>query len=700
MNALKIIKRVWQALPLSDHARWRITVLVLEPILPFIRGSVIHTAYLREKEWQQKCIRPFYGDPFPTLPPQEKPDVFFWGVIDWRFRIQRPQHLARGFAERGHRVFYISTTFVNTMCAGFELERMDDAGRLFNVRFHLKGRPRIYVAPPDQGDTRRLKASVTALLEWTGSRSVISIVQHPYWYELARALPNSRLIYDCLDHHDGFNNTGKDIAALELALLKDAEAVVTTSHWLYDIATTHNQNVVIVRNAAEYEFFSAPPASMFRDPQGRRVLGYYGAIAEWMDVDLLAKVARAFPDCLLLLVGADECGARQRLADLPNVHFTGEVKYTELPHYLYGMHVCLLPFRVTPLTLATNPVKVYEYLAAGKPVVAINLPEMAQFGEWVATAVAHGEFIAKVGEALHKVDDVDAAEVRQRYAAEHSWHHRVEAFAEVVSRLPQPCASIIVVTYNNLDLTQACLSSLEQFTDYRKFEIIVVDNASGDGTPDFLRQWAEGVPDRKVILNMKNWGFAAANNQGLAVARGEYLVLLNNDTEVTPGWLFTLMNHLRADPSVGMVGPVTNNIGNEARIKIRYRNSEEMRRKARAYTLRHIGKTFPIRTLAFFCVMMPRQVYEKVGPLDEAYGLGFFEDDDYCRRVEQAGWQLVCAEDVFIHHHLSASFNKLGAGRRELLEKNRKIYEAKWGSWKPHSHRSRGLAASVLGKLL
>jgi len=103
--------------------------------------------------------------------------------------------------------------------------------------------------------------------------------------------------------------------------------------------------------------------------------------------------------------------------------------------------------------------------------------------------------------------------------------------------------------------------------------------------------------------------------------------------------------------------------------------------------LQHLGETFSIRTLAFFCVMMPRKVYEQVGPLDEAYGLGFYEDDDYCRRVEQAGWRLECAEDVFIHHHLSASFNKLGKGRKELLERNRKIYEAKWGAWVPHRQR-------------
>lgn len=690
MNILKLIKRAWNNLPLSDKNRWRVTRLLLEPALPFLKGSIIETAYLREKEWQSKKIRPFSGDPFPELPPASagKLDIIIWAVIDWRYRIQRPQHLARGFAERGHRVFYISTSFVNTRRPGFELESLDDAGRLYNVRFHLKGRPLVYMAPADQGDTAHLKASIASLLAWTNSQAIISILQHPYWLPLVRKLPNSHLIYDCLDHHEGFGNTGAGIAALEQSLLKEAEAVVTTSQFLYDLAATHNSNTALVRNAAEYDFFSKAPDSRYRAPEGQRVIGYYGAIAEWMDLDLLEKLARQYPDSLLLLVGADDCGtAHQRLSHLPNVLFTGEVLYQNLPYYLYGMDVCLLPFLVTPLTLATNPLKVYEYLSAGKPVVSVNLPEIAQFDGLIAAAENHDEFIARVGAALAAPQIPELAALRRAFAAQHTWPDRVSAFEDVFNQLPAPLASVIVVTYNNLELTQICLNSVENFSLYEKMEIIVVDNASTDGTHDYLTDWQSTRPHCKIVLNANNLGFAAANNQGLRLAQGEYLVLLNNDTEVTPGWLRTLMNHLRLDDSLGIIGPVTNNIGNEARIKISYKNAERMREKARAYTLRHIGETFPITTLAFFCVMMPRRTYEKVGPLDEEFGLGFFEDDDYCRRIEQAGLRIECAEDVFIHHHLAASFSKLGKGRQELLERNRKIYEAKWGPWTPHRHR-------------
>jgi len=176
MNALRLIKRFWQALPLSDYNRWRVTVVLLQPILPLIKGSVVANAYLREKEWQTKRIRPFYGDKLPLLPVQQAPDVFFWGVIDWRFRIQRPQHLATGFSRRGYRVFYISTSFVNTDKPGFEVEKMDLSGHLWNVRIHLQGRPRIYAAPPDRQDFQRIRSSIVSLLEWSKSNEIVSIV--------------------------------------------------------------------------------------------------------------------------------------------------------------------------------------------------------------------------------------------------------------------------------------------------------------------------------------------------------------------------------------------------------------------------------------------------------------------------------------------------------------------------------------------
>ena len=628
--------------------------------------------------------------PTAVLAPQSAgmEDVFVWAVIDWHFRLQRPQHLARYLAMEGRRVFYFTNNFINAAHPGFRVEDLGVEGRLFQVRLHVEGAPAFYWTPPSHEMLSQLRKSVATFLDWASSNGIVNLVQHSFWHQVACTLPNSRLIYDCMDHHEGFGNVSPEMLSLERALAENADLLVVTSQWLDDTLKDVNPHRQIIRNACQYEHFAEAPATRYQDPAGRKIIGYYGAIAEWFDLALVEAVSRTFPDCLVLLVGADTCSAQAALSACSNVAFTGEVPYSELPYYLYAFDVCLLPFHVIPLTLATNPVKLYEYLSAGKSVVAVDLPEMRQFGDLIRAAADHPAFLAKVQEALDAPASIEEISRRKAFAAEQTWGHRARQLVQAIDTCPEPTVSVVVLTYNNLEMTKACLHSLETLSDYPALEIIVVDNASSDGSPEYLRNWADRAPGRKLILNEDNKGFAAGNNQGLAVATGDYLVLLNNDTYVTPGWARTMTNHLRRDPSIGLLGPVTNNIGNEARINIHYTDMAEMHEAASRYTRQRIGQTFPIRTAAFFCVMIPRGLYERVGPLDEGFGRGFFEDDDYCRRVEQLGLRVACAEDVFIHHHLSASFNKLKDQERQaLFERNRVVYEAKWGKWIPHNYR-------------
>ncbi len=618
-------------------------------------------------------------------------DVFVWAVIDWHFRTQRPQHLARALADKGHRVFYVSNNFAPASGSGFSVDALDESGRLFQVHLNLEPAASIYAGMPEAGQVEALLASMAELLSWTCTRQSLSFVQHPFWSRLARSLPNTRIVYDCMDHHSGFDNNAGSIIAAESDLAKSADLVVVTSDWLLDEMRDKARAVALVRNAAEYAFFSKRPDVVFAAPERRRIIGYYGAIAEWFDVELVRKVARAQPDCLVLLVGADTAGAGSSLSDLPNVCLTGEVPYADLPYWLYAFDVCLLPFRVIPLTLATNPVKVYEYLAAGKPVVSVDLPEMTQFGDLVLTAGDHSEFVARVAASLVEAGPDDDSR-RRAFAAGQTWVHRAVALDTAVDAIVEPRVSVVVLAYNNLAYTEACLFSIEAYSDYSALEVIVVDNASTDGSREWFAQWErEGSAAghvRRVILNDSNAGFSGGNNVGLAAATGEVLVILNNDTYVTPGWVRTLCAHLHADPTLGLIGPVTNNIGNEAKIDIAYADMEGMIAAAGAYTRAHPGGETTLDTAAFFCVAMPRKIYEMVGGLDEAFGVGFFEDDDYCRRVSAAGYRVACAEDVFVHHHLSASFDALGAaGKGELFARNKAIYEAKWGMWRPHGYR-------------
>ncbi|MBN3782839.1 glycosyltransferase [Burkholderia sp. Ac-20345] len=629
--------------------------------------------------------------------PREKrllPDVFVFGIIDWHFRIQRPQHLAREFARAGHRVYYFTNHFEDSKELGFTVERLDESLPLYQVKLKVEGAPAIYFAAPTDQAIAQMLDGMTDFRDWSGTDRCVTLVQHAYWFELAKHQQSQCLAYDCMDHHEGFGNVPQELLDLEEHTMKRADLLVATSGWLEEHAHKYNRNVAVVRNAGQYSHFCDAPEERYTDPRGRKIIGYYGAIAEWFDADLVARVAQAFPDALVLLVGSDTANVGARLREFSNVEMTGEVPYARLPYYLYAFDVCIMPFKVIPLTLATNPVKVYEYLASGRPVVSVDLPEMAQFQDLVDVADTHDGFIENVRRTLAALpDSADTIARRKSFAASQTWAHRVHDFREAIQALPRPRVSAIVLTYNNLGLTKDCLDSLEKHSDDVDLEIVIVDNASSDGSPEFLSSWAASRSNVKLILNSDNRGFAGGNNQGLEAASGDYLVILNNDTVVTRGWAWRMVNHLRDVPEMGLVGPLTNNIGNEARVETQYTTLDDLHVEAEQITERNLGTWFEIRTAAFFCAMLPRSTYERCGPISEDYGLGFFEDDDYCRRVQAAGLIVACAEDAFVHHHLSASFDKLGAERkRALFEKNRAIYEAKWGKWTPHQYRLKNTA--------
>lgn len=619
-------------------------------------------------------------------------DVVVMPIIDWHFRIQRPQHLARSLAAEGNRIFYLTTTFSPYPGqAGFNVLESPAENVYVCQLYCPEPHPRIYQASCRTQAARELALGVEVLADNFYIEQAMCLVQYPFWRHVAERIRGGFLVYDRMDHHAGFTTATQALVEEEEYLLEQADLVITTAESLTE-GIPKRTPTRMIRNAAEVDHFVEPPAKLALRAS-RPVVGYFGAISSWFDIDLVVDVARRFPEWDFVLVGSTfECDT-EVAKGVANIRFTGEVPYAELPSYLHAFDVCIIPFQITDLIRSTNPVKVYEYLSAGKPVVATRIPEVVRLGEeLVRTAETADEFAEKLALAMAEKDDEALAGMRARWASEHTWTSRAKDLADAIGTFHSR-VSVVVLAYNNLEMTRACLHSVERHSGYPNLELIVVDNGSTDGTREFLAGWETQVSsDRlaavRVILNDENLGFAAGNNVGIRASTGDYVVLLNNDTYVTRGWLLDLVRHFRETPALGLVGPVTNNIGNEAKIEIDYASMIEMSAAARRYTVEHPRELLLVDNVAFFCVAVSRAVLDEVGLLDEDFGIGFFEDDDYCHRVRSAGYQIGIAENVFVHHHLSASFDMLGTEERDaIFRRNKQIFEKKWGEWKPHRYR-------------
>ena len=347
--------------------------------------------------------------------------------------------------------------------------------------------PRIYEDSHDPADDDRLAQALRQFSEVCQLDQIVSIIDLPLWRALAQRLPGNLLVYDCMDFHGGFSSNSEEMLAEESRLLKEADLVITTSERLSEMVAEEAPNTLI-RNAGEVEYFAKSPEKRAYESD-RPVVGYLGAIAEWFDMALVAHAAKSLPEWQFVLVGSTHSSDVAQVRRLPNVELIGEVPYEEAAAWVHSFDVALIPFQITELTLCTNPVKAYEYLAAGKPVVSTALPEVELMDGMVHVAENRDSFVELLKAAMQEVGDADLARTRSEWAAGHDWESRAVALEEAIVKC-YPRVSVIVLTYNNLEFTQACLQSLVEHTRYPDWELVLVDNASTDGTPEFLKSFA------------------------------------------------------------------------------------------------------------------------------------------------------------------------------------------------------------------
>jgi len=234
----------------------------------------------------------------------------------------------------------------------------------------------------------------------------------------------------------------------------------------------------------------------------------------------------------------------------------------------------------------------------------------------------------------------------------------------IVSRdMDQKC-DIIIPVWNNLDLTKDCIEHLMRNTD-TPYRIIAVDNASDDRTSSYL-DGLSARTDALVIHNDTNLGFIKAVNQALAVSSAPFICVLNNDTIPAEGWLRAMIDFAREHPDVGLINPQCDGHGSAP--------IGEYARSLRSEK----GNYMEMNQCQGFCMLMKRKLVDSIGLLDEAFGIGGFDDTDYSMRAHKAGFRCVAIRDAYVYHRQHGSFDK-SQDREEWVRRNEKIFIKKWG---------------------
>ncbi len=274
----------------------------------------------------------------------------------------------------------------------------------------------------------------------------------------------------------------------------------------------------------------------------------------------------------------------------------------------------------------------------------------------------------------------------------------------VCQKRPEPrerLTSIVLLAWNQLAYTKLCIESVLRNT-HVPYELVLVDNGSADGTPDYFRQLKTEHPELtiKVQLNRKNLGFAKGCNQGLALANGDFVCFLNNDTLVVDSWLEQLQWWADLEPNIGMVGPVSNRVAGIQKVEgvpypedaLTPEMAERLETFAAGWRAQNRHQSVQVNRIIGLCLLVKRELIERIGGFDTGFATGNFEDDDYCFRARVAGYRIVIARDVFLHHYGSKTFEGNKVDYSATMARNQERFLKKWGFEKtPDGYRPTGL---------
>ncbi len=260
--------------------------------------------------------------------------------------------------------------------------------------------------------------------------------------DAAPHIPHSALVYDCVDRHSAYKGFIDEatVNGLERSLATQANTVFATAVGLYDTLAEYNENAVMLPNGVNFEHFNRAATEELPVPDDlkdikRPIIGFVGMLQECIDYEKIELIAKERPDWSVVLVGKPLPGVNlDYLKKYSNIHFLGMKKYDDIPAYIANFDVCLNVFRSGNLSRDVSPLKFYEYLATGKPVVSTPQPEQVLgYSDSVYIARGVSDFIEQCEMAMSEPDD-KKRDLRITYARACSWDARVREMEEILSQ--------------------------------------------------------------------------------------------------------------------------------------------------------------------------------------------------------------------------------------------------------------------------
>lgn len=361
---------------------------------------------------------------------------------------QRPHHIALRLVAEGHRVIY----FNGPIFLSFSIFKYRKEGNIFITKKVSKNLAvaSIFITP-SLGKSRFFAKKLGLLsckipfksLNFEPNIAIFCSLHYDFLLEPLKST-GVKIVYDCIDDFSAFSGVSDVTATLESEryMTEQSSLVIAASKTLCERLSKINSSCFYIPNGADFEHFNTATRikKVPDEIAGLRhpIIGYIGAVFDWVNIELICRLAEVHPDYSILLVGPVNFGLN-KLRKYSNIVMVGTKQYNVLPQYLACMDVCLIPFMINKLTLSSNPIKLYEYLAAGKPVVSTALPEIRNnASDIVYIGESDGDFIKKVEEAVKEVKRNESEVEKSRrisFAKDNSWDRRVETIEKLFEEI-------------------------------------------------------------------------------------------------------------------------------------------------------------------------------------------------------------------------------------------------------------------------